>query len=536
MISTVFTRVQGLMFGLLALLLMLMPMGGAQAQVTAFKQAVAEAVALDADLAQFYRDRDYAPFWTAQDDESTARRAALMQALEGAASHGLPAQAYDADGLMQLMAQARSSRDLGFIEGALSRTYLSYARDLQTGVLVPSRVDGDIKREVPYRERLTYMTDLEGENPFAYLRSLAPRTHEYVALMKEKLRLEQVLSRGGWGAGVPAGKLEPGQSGARVVALRDRLIAMGYLTPTATARYDSAVEAAVQRFQRAHGLEADGIAGDGTIKALNTPVTQRLQSVIVAMERERWFNTERGARHILVNLTDFKARIYDKGSLIFETRSVIGKNTSDRRTPEFSDVMEFMVINPSWYVPRSIIAKEYLPALKRNPNAVRHLEITDRRGRKVNRGAVNFAAYSSRNFPFAMRQPPSKSNALGLVKFMFPNKYNIYLHDTPQKALFQREVRAYSHGCVRLHQPFDFAYALLAAQEADPKAYFQRILRSGSETRVNLEQPVPVHLIYRTAFTNPRGQAEYRRDIYGRDGRIWRALAKAGVALPGVQG
>lgn len=269
---------------------------------------------------------------------------------------------------------------------------------------------------------------------------------------------------------------------------------------------------------------------------LNKSVQQRLQSIIVAMERERWVNQERGKRHVLVNIPDFTAKIIDGGKVTFQTRSVVGANQDDRPTPEFSDVMEFMVINPSWYVPRSIVTKEYLPALKRNRNAVRHIEITDSRGRKVNRGAVNFAQYNEKTFPFAMRQPPSKGNALGLVKFMFPNVHNIYLHDTPAKNLFGREVRAYSHGCVRLADPFDFAYALLAKQEAQPEKYFQSVLATGRETRVDLKAPVPVHLIYRTAFTTAKGHTQYRRDIYGRDAKIWNALSNAGVALRAVQG
>jgi len=135
-----------------------------------------------------------------------------------------------------------------------------------------------------------------------------------------------------------------------------------------------------------------------------------------------------------------------------------------------------------------------------------------------------------------MRQPPSRSNALGLVKFMFPNKHNIYLHDTPAKSLFARDVRAFSHGCVRLADPFDFAYALLAKQSDDPEGTFKAALNSGKETKIVLKEPVPVHLIYRTAVTNARGHTEYRADIYGRDARIWAALAKAGVVLGGVQG
>jgi murein L,D-transpeptidase YcbB/YkuD len=177
-----------------------------------------------------------------------------------------------------------------------------------------------------------------------------------------------------------------------------------------------------------------------------------------------------------------------------------------------------------------------LPALQRNQNAVSHIEITDRNGRVINRSNVNFSQYNARTFPFAMRQPPSSGNALGLVKFMFPNQYNIYLHDTPAKSLFGREVRAFSHGCIRLNDPFDFAYALLEVQEADPETFFQQRLRSGSESRVNLNDPVPVHIVYRTAFTHTTGQLNFRRDIYNRDSRIWSALANEGVAVRAIGG
>ncbi|MEP4766913.1 MAG: L,D-transpeptidase family protein, partial [Roseibium sp.] len=365
---------------------------------------------------------------------------------------------------------------------------------------------------------------------------LAPQSTQYRALMKQKIALEALANQGGWGAGVPVDKLEYGDTGPNVVKLRNRLITMGYLNPTASPEFDEAMLAAVKDFQQAHGLATDGVAGEGTITELNRTVSERLKAVYVALERERWLPRERGERHILVNQADFSAKIVDDGRVTFETRAVIGKNVHDRRSPEFSDEMEHMVINPSWYVPRSIITKEYLPKLQSNPNAVGHIQITDRSGRIVNRGAVDFTQFDTRNFPFSMRQPPSKSNALGLVKFMFPNKYNIYLHDTPQKSLFARESRAFSHGCIRLAQPFEFAYALLAKQEEDPKAFFHRILASGKETTVPLEQHVPVHLIYRTAYINPKGEVQYRRDVYDRDRKIWDALQKAGVALPDVQG
>lgn len=508
----------------------------ADAQVTAFKQAVAETGSRDDDIAKFYRAQNFEGVWTGSDVIHQERRAALLDALRHAGNHGLPVARYDADALERQMASARSARDLGIIEVEMTRMFLQYARDIQSGALVPQKVVSAIKREVAYTDRAELISGFLAARPAAYLRGLAPRTIEYSALMKQKLLLEEQLTRGGWGPAVNAGSLKPGDSGPAVLALRARLMVMGYLGRSNAKTYDGAMKAAVEAFQKAHGLNEDGVAGSGTIKEINTDINTRLKSVLVAMERERWLNKERGARHILVNIPDFTAKVMDNGRVTFETRSVVGANKSDRPTPEFSDTMTHMVINPSWYVPRSIIVGEYLPALKRNPNAVRHIQITDSRGRVVNRSSANFSKYTARNFPFSMRQPPSRSNALGLVKFMFPNKYNIYLHDTPAKSLFSREVRAYSHGCVRLRDPFDFAYTLLAAQEDNPEAVFQGHLRTGREARVNLETPVPVHLIYRTAYTDARGNLNFRRDIYGRDGKIWNALQKAGVELNPVQG
>lgn len=507
---------------------------GAMAQVTAFKQAVAEAAAKDKALAAFYKANKFDHIWTGNDDR--ARRQALLQAVANADDHGLPARRYDAERITALLAQAKTPSDRGRVEVEMSRIFLQYARDIQTGVLVPRKVDSGIVRSVPYRDRTSYLVALVKSNPRAFLRALPPKTNEYARLMKEKLRLEQLLARGGWGPKVSAKALKPGQSGNAVVSLRNRLMAMGYLGRSATTTYDAEIQKAVQAFQTDHGLSADGVAGAGTISEINVSPERRLQSVIVAMERERWLNRPKGGRHVLVNLADFHAQIIDNDVVTFRTRSVVGANQSDRRSPEFSDVMEFMVINPTWNVPRSIAVKEYLPMMKRNPNAAGHLQLYDGRGRKVSRSSVDFSAYSERNFPYDIKQPPSRRNALGLVKFMFPNRYNIYLHDTPAKSLFQRESRAFSHGCIRLHQPFEFAYTLLARQTDDPQGFFKRILDTGRETVVELEQPVPVHLIYRTAFTQAKGRTNYRRDVYGRDARIWNALANAGVALRAVQG
>ncbi|NIY81181.1 L,D-transpeptidase family protein [Celeribacter sp. HF31] len=514
--------------------LALMPVTAQAQQVSAFMQSVAEAASSSKVLSEFYRANGYKPVFADQSARAKARRQALLRAVEAAPDKGLAP--YDTTLLEANLRAIKSDRDLGRAEVALAQLFLDYARDVQTGQLIPSRIDAGLVRQVPYRDGLDVLTNFTKSNPQAYLRKLEPSSPEYARLLKEKAKLDDRIAQGGWGQTVPGGKYEPGSTGNGVIILRNRLMAMGYLPRSAATGYDAKMQKAVQQFQMDHGLTPDGVAGQATIDEINVSPEKRMASILVALERERWINMPLGERHIWVNLTDFTAKIVDHGRVTFQTRSVIGQNTGDRRSPEFSDEMEHLVINPTWNVPRSIAVKEYLPMMQKNPNAAGHLRLVDSRGRTVNRANVDFSQYTTRSFPFNLKQPPSSRNALGLVKFMFPNKYNIYLHDTPSKSLFGREVRAFSHGCIRLQQPFDFAYALLAKQTSDPEGFFQAKLRTGVESHVELEKHVPVHLIYRTAVTLPKGGMEYRRDVYGRDAKIWAALQSKGVQLHTVGG
>ncbi len=506
----------------------------ALAQTTAFTQSLATAAASDEAIAEWYRKSGYATLWTGPGDAE--RRGAFLGAIATAPDHGLPVQRYDATALRAAYAAAETEADRGLVEVAMTRAYLAWARDLTSGALEPKTVDAGIVREIDRIDPQVLLARMAAGDPDAVLGWLLPQSRIYVQLMKAKIRLERQVFAGGWGETLVVAPLGPQDSGAAVVALRDRLVRMGYLAASASQAYDRAIQSAVREFQLDHGLVADGAAGEGTILEINVGPDERLKSVIVAMERERWMDIDRTVRHIWVNQPDFTAKIIDHGKTVFQTRVVIGKNVSDQRSPEFSDEMEHMVINPSWGVPRSIIVKEYLPLLQQNPNAVGHLQVIDGRGRVVPRGSVNFAAYSARSFPFGLRQPPSDGNALGKVKFMFPNQYNIYLHDTPSKSLFDNDVRAYSHGCIRVADPFDLAHMLLSVQSAEAEAEFDRHLQTGDETTVKLLEPVPVHLVYFTAYPTAKGKISYRRDVYGRDAALYQALSEAGVALGDVQG
>ena len=519
-----------------AVLMMTMTAGASFAQSASFAQALAQAVAKDADVAKFYKARGYKSLWLGRSRAERKRKAALIDAFKAAGAHGLPISRYDPNALKARINAARGSAERGKLEGQLTIQFLQYARDIQTGVLTPSSVDSEIAREIPYRGRLGTLVAFSKSSPSGFMKALPPKSAQYARLLKEKLRLERELGRGGWGTKVPAKSLKPGMSGDAVAILRNRLVAMGFMNAQDAATYVDAMVNAVKQFQLAHGLAADGVAGSGTLREVNKSIEDRLASIVVAMERERWTNRPLGARHVWVNLTDFSAQIIDNGEVTFKTRSVVGADEEDQRSPEFSDVMEFMVINPSWYVPRSITVKEYLPLLQADSNALSHLEMRNNEGEAISREGVDFLQYDQETFPYSLRQPPSPGNALGLVKFMFPNAYNIYLHDTPAKELFGRDVRAFSHGCIRLNDPFDFAYVLLAKQTDDPEEFFKALLDSGEESRVNLKQPVPVHIVYRTAIVSPGGRLNFRRDLYGRDAKIWQALQKEGVALRAVRG
>jgi murein L,D-transpeptidase YcbB/YkuD len=503
-------------------------------QFSAFRQALATAIGGDKVLVDFYRARDDRPLWTGIGD--APRRQAFFDAIATAGAQGLPQDRYDPATLAQDFRAVQTEGDRGRLEARMSRTFLRYAHDVQTGVLRPASVSSDLAMKVPLRDPLKTIENFAASDPAAYLAKLPPQMPQYRRLVKAKLDMQHLIADGGWGPVVNARKLRPGDTGPAVVALRNRLMAMGYLGRTASASYDGDLQAAVQIFQDDHGLTPDGVAGADTLRAINTSATDRLKSIIVALERLRWLNMPWGNRYVWVNEADFTASVIDDGKTVFSTRAIVGKNDGDTRSPEFSNSIQFMIVNPVWNVPRSIATKEYLPMLQKNPNAVSYLNIVNAKGQVVDRSTIDFSEYTKKTFPYEIKQPPSRRNALGLVKFMFPNRFNIYLHDTPAKSLFQHETRAFSHGCIRLNDPFDLAYTLLAPQTSDPKGVFQRALRTGRETTIMLDKPVPVHLTYFTAWPTPKGGMTYRHDIYGRDALIWAALSEAGVALGDVQG
>lgn len=509
--------------------------GPASAQSIAYQQAIAMAAANDKEVLEFYKARDFAPIWTSASDGN--RRRALVEAAEGAPDHGLPSGIYDAETLKKNFSQIRSARERGILEVETTQAFLLYAQHVQSGILEPRRLDKELDIVTPRRDRIKTLEAFLKSNPRAFMRSLPPQHPDYARLMKEKVRLEKELGNGGWGPKIGSRSLKPGRSSKQVQLMRARLTAMGYKHLGDSPEYDEKLEKTVALFQVDHGLNADGVAGSATINAMNVSAQARLQQVIVGLERQRWINKPRGKRHIFVNQADFRAYVMDNGKVTLDTRVVVGKS-SRFRTPEFSKMMTHMVINPTWHIPKSIARNEYLPMLKKNPNALARqgIRMIDASGRQVNSSSLDYSQYSAKHFPFDLKQPPSDGNALGLVKFMFPNRHNIYLHDTPSKSLFVKDLRAFSHGCVRVQKPFDLAYTLLRPQSSNPEKLFHDTLETRIETVVDLVNAVPVHLVYHTAWVSPQGRANYRSDIYGRDKKVFSWLQDSGVVLRAVRG
>ncbi len=499
----------------------------AQAQAfSALRQAIAEAAASDEALVAFYRDRDFEPVWTVT--EAADRRNALIRAIDQADAHGLPTDRYDIEGLRAAFRDATNPYARGEADVMASRIFLRYAQDVHGGFLDPSAIIPDIFQDQPHRDPYALMSEFLDSNPHQFMTTLAPQTPGYMRLMRTKFELEELASAGGYGPTVQAGSLRPGDTGPAVVQLRNRLMRMGYLDRSATAEYDATLQAAVVSFQANNGINADGIAGEATIRAVNRSVEDHWNEVVLAMERLRWLNDGQvHDRLIYVNLTDFHTRVIDDGEVTFITRSVIGAR--DRQTPEFSDEMEHMVINPSWWVPRSIAMRSYIPGILAGRGSYLQLMAG---GRPVNPASVDMSRYTVNNFPFDLRQPPGPRNALGSVKFMFPNRHAIYLHDTPEQHLMNNDVRAYSSGCIRLADPHEFAYHLLARQTDDPVGLFQGIRATGEETYLHLDVHIPVHLTYMTAWVESDGHIHFRGDIYGRNARLSSAIQSLGVVMP----
>ena len=464
-------------------------------------------------------------------------------------------------------------RSLADLELAASYAFLARAIHVVDGHVDPETLNVlwfTEGRKAKPLELLARVRD--GAEPDAVLTGLEPQHEAYRRLLEARKRYRRIVADGGWPTVPGEGEtLEEGAHGPRVAALRRRLAAEGYLEDAAEAdatedggagaAYDATVTAAVEEFQKLHGIDVDGKVGSGTLEALNVPAAQRLTTLEVNLERWRWMPGKLGERYIEVNIPEYRLRAVRDGKTDLEMKVIVGKRFHE--TPVFSDTMTFVVFNPEWNIPESIAGDEVVPKILSDPGYAERqgIEVVDADGNRVPATSVlgqrarpepQEAGNEERGGFFAnlfggggeeesaepaqpqrvtslpkgyrLRQVPGQQNPLGQVKFMFPNEHNIYLHDTPADSLFSSTDRDFSHGCIRLERPLELADYVLRGSDWTPERIRQTVAGE-QRTEAKLPEPLPVHLTYFTAWVDDDGRVEFRDDLYGHDARLAQALA-----------
>ena len=502
-----------------------------QQVVSAEQAADGVAPAVWEDARKFYASRQQTLAWIAADGP-IARTQQALDALRAAESHGLEPADYQEPELRRTAATlegiedaAQAAKTIAAFDVRLTTSLLQLGRHVATGRQSPKSIDArwNTHREPP--DYVSALAKAADDNVATFLDAVQPRHPEYHALRQALASLRGQAEKG-WPT-VPRATLKVGQWNADVVLpLRQRLAAAGYLPASAaldSAQYDADVEIGVQAFQQHHGLPATGVLDRATIERLNVPLATRITQVALNLERWRWLPNDLGARHFLVNIPYFHVVARENGQPVLDMRVVVGKRGNE--TPLFSDEMETVVFSPYWNVPDTIAVEETAPAVARDPEFLsrNNMEVVNAAGKVVPAEEVPWgdeAALADYRF----RQRPGANNALGYVKFLFPNKHSVYLHDTPADALFKRIGRAFSHGCVRVEEPEALARYVLRDQPQWTDDAIRAAMRAGEERHVKLAEKIPVHIVYLTAWVDTEGGLHFEDDVYGYDARQARAL------------
>jgi murein L,D-transpeptidase YcbB/YkuD len=492
--------------------------GGIQAAVTAHGDSV---------VTEFYAARGFAPIWL-NENGFNEKAHLTIAAFADANAHALNPDNYEPLEFINRTETANSLEAWSAIEKDLTVQFLRYATHLSSGRVQPNEINKALNIFPHKPDSQTLLTNVLSTPDFAaFLEALAPNTPQYKRLQLRLGDYREKAELGGFTV-IPEGEvLKPEMEDDRIEILRQRLIEEDYLAAADHngTLYDGALVEAVKEFQSYHGLEVDGVIGKDTLTAMNTPIQDKLIQMELNMERRRWMPEDLGRTYVFVNLADQFLKVVKKDKTVHTAVVVVGKPY--HATPVFSDEMTYVEVNPYWNVPYSIATKEYLPKLQKNAGALSAQNIRVFNGSsEVSPYQVSWASYSRGNFPFKLRQDPGNKNALGRIKFMFPNNFNIYIHDTPSKSLFSRAQRSFSHGCIRVSDPFALGDALMATQGYD-RTRLEQIRDNGKRQVITLESPIPVHLTYLTAWMNKDGSTHFRRDIYNRDKVLLKALARA---------
>ena len=399
---------------------------------------------------------------------------------------------------------------------------------LMVGKVNPEKLDSNwnMERNVGEFDAVSQLADAITDGTVDKLvRNLHPRDPIYQRLRDALACYRKLKSQGGWEP-VPGGPLlKLGMTDARVVQLRKRLQVSGDLEKDnlESAVFDQDLQRAVKHFQRRHVLMVDGIVGKRTLAALNVPVDEKINQLLVNLERARWLLHDMPGQLVLVDIAGFSVRYLRDGDIVWEARAQVGQKY--RKTPVFKSEIRFLVMNPTWTIPLTVFTEDILPRVKNDPDYLqkRNFRVITYGGEYVDERTIDWLTYPEEKFPYLLRQEAGPENALGRIKFMFPNSHDVYLHDTPSKALFDREERAFSSGCVRVEHPFRFAELLLDDKNWT-REQIMEVIDSRKTQQVSLHTPISILLIYWTVSAEDDGTVVFKKDIYGRDDAVLAAL------------
>lgn len=488
-----------------------------------------ELLTSNSTLVNFYRSRSFRPAWSDAAGPSTLADD-LVAELHGAETHGLKPENYHLERIEAMLAEARAGeprpKALAELDLLLSDAWLLYASHLLAGHVNPITLGAEWHIRRPEADLAKLLRNaIEAGDIAGSLAPLLPADPGYGMLRDALGRYRDLAAQGGWPAIADGPLLKTGESDPRVTALRTRLIITGELAPALAEgeEFDDEVEQAVIRFQQRHGLHPDGVLGPKTLAALNVTADERVRQIVVNLERMRWLPAQLGSRHIVVNVANFSLDVVENGQPLLTMRAIVGRTY--RQTPSFTARLNHLIFSPYWHIPHSIAVKDLLPKIQKDRRFLAKQKIRVFRGsRQIDPKTVNWRSLSEANFPYRLRQDPGPLNSLGRVKFMLPNRFNVYIHDTPSRELFDRAVRDFSSGCIRVDMPVELAGYLLAD---DPEWTSENILAAMEqprETLVRLRRPIPVYFLYSTAWVDAEGTLQFRDDLYGRDGLVAAAL------------
>lgn len=490
-------------------------------QATTIEGAPIAAVTM---IDSLYAMRDYRFAW---DDQDLVRQ--LYGQVLGSVQHGLNPQDFHARQLAVRLDPGAFAADPIFradTEILCTDALARLAVTLQFGKLNPTDLDPvwNFSRKIANQDPLTYLDAvLDAKTVADALATVGPQNSAYRRFQKALQDYRSIMASGGWPTVSEGPALVLGSSGPRVDQLRRRLRATGDFEgpdPADPMAFGPELEAAVRTFQVRHGIDADGKVGPRTLAELNVPVEFRIDQLRASLERMRWVFRDLPSDFIVVDIAGFHAVLYRNRQPIWTTRVQVGKPY--HATPVFKQTMRYVEFNPAWTIPPDILRSETLPAIRKDSDFLAHNDMTVLTpiGDVVDPSNIDWAATANwRGFPFMIRQEPGPLNALGRIKFMFPNKYMVYLHDTPSKGLFARPERAFSHGCIRIENPIDLAELLLADQGWNRRR-IEEVIASEATTRVDLDEPIMVMLLYWTAEVDEYGTVFFRKDIYNRDAAV----------------